>query len=68
MKLIVNNRDTEIKGHDSLNVKELLAEMRYTFPMIVVKVNGTLIKKDKYEDISIKDGDKVEAIHLIGGG
>ncbi len=68
MKLIVNNKPVELKDHNEINVKNLLAEMKYTFPMIVVKVNNKLIKKDQYETHIIKAGDRVDAIHLIGGG
>ncbi len=68
MKLVVNNRDTELSDFSQLTVRELLKEMRYTFPMLVVKVNGKLVKKDRYDETIIKDGDNVAAIHLVGGG
>ncbi len=68
MKIILNNRDTDIENYDKINVKELLSVKNYTFPMIVVKINGKLVKKPDYENTFIIDGDKVEAIHLIGGG
>jgi len=42
--------------------------MHFTFPMIVVKINGRLVKKEDYERMFIGDGDNVEAIHLISGG
>ncbi len=68
MKIKVNNRDVVLEGYEKINVKDLLREMRYTFPMIVVKINGTLVRKNDYETTFIKDGDNVSAIHLISGG
>jgi len=53
---------------ESFSVRELLALMNFTFPMIVVKINGRLVKKEDYERIFVGDGDNVEAIHLISGG
>ena len=53
---------------ESFSVRELLNLMHYTFPMIVVKLNGHLVKKEEYERVFIGDGDTVEAIHLISGG
>jgi sulfur carrier protein len=53
---------------ESFSVRELLELMKYTFPMIVVKINGRLVRKEDYERVFVGDGDTVEAIHLISGG
>ena len=47
MKIVLNNRETDYPG-ETLTVKELLKAMNFIFPMIVVKVNGKLIKKENY--------------------
>ena len=67
MKICLNNKDVSMAG-ESFSVRELLTMMTFTFPMIVVKVNGHLVKKEDYERIFVGDGDNVEAIHLISGG
>ncbi|MCK4835679.1 MAG: sulfur carrier protein ThiS [Candidatus Aminicenantes bacterium] len=67
MKITLNNRKTSFES-ESLAVTELFTLMKYTFPMIVVKINGLVIKKDRYGTTIIHDGDTVEAIHLISGG
>jgi thiamine biosynthesis protein ThiS len=36
--------------------------------MLVIKVNGILIKKDKYQSTLITDGDNVIVLHLVSGG
>jgi thiamine biosynthesis protein ThiS len=36
--------------------------------MLVIKINGSLIKKEDYDKAVIKDGDNVDVIHLISGG
>jgi len=68
MNISLNNRDFEIKDRASLTIRELFEIKKFTFPHIIVKVNNKLIKKEQYETVSINEGDKVEAIHLIGGG
>lgn len=68
MKITLNNRETEIEGHNELTVRQLLDHMRYVFPNIVVKVNGVLVRKAEYEAGVVRDGDTVEAIHMISGG
>ncbi len=67
MKITVNNNEVSMAG-ETLSVRELLNQMNFTFPLIVVKVNGHLVKKEEYERIFVGDGDNVEAIHLISGG
>jgi sulfur carrier protein len=67
MKIVLNNSEVSMAG-ESFSVRELLGLMKFTFPMIVVKVNGHLVKKEDYERVFVGDGDNIEAIHLISGG
>jgi len=67
MKIILNNNNEELSG-DEMNIQQLLNVKKFTFKMLVIKVNGVLVKKEDYENIIIKDGDKVDVIHLISGG
>lgn len=67
MHITVNGKDVDLDASE-LTVRAFLTVMRFTFPMIVVKVNGALVRKDTWDATVIRDGDKVEAIHLMGGG
>ncbi len=67
MEITLNNR-TEFLDLDNLTVNELLKVKNFTFKMLVIKINGRLIKKDQYNDAHIKDGDNVMVMHLISGG
>ncbi|NPA45094.1 MAG: sulfur carrier protein ThiS [Chlorobi bacterium] len=67
MTITLNNR-TESFKLETYTIKELLAEKKFTFKNLVIKVNGNLIKKDKYSETKVKDGDKVDIIHMISGG
>ena len=51
-----------------MSVEQLLKIKNFTFPMIIIKINGKLIKKENYSDSIVKDGDDVTALHLISGG
>jgi thiamine biosynthesis protein ThiS len=67
MKIILNNEPVSMAG-ESFSVQELLSLMKYSFPLIVVKINGRLVKKEEYGRVFVSDGDVVEAIHLMSGG
>lgn len=67
MKIQLNRRSVEVEG-EVLTVRLLLDRMNFSFPLIIVKVNGLLVSRDDYEKVSVHDGDRVEVIHLMSGG
>jgi thiamine biosynthesis protein ThiS len=67
MNIILNNREESFNS-ESLTVRELLKEKNFTFKMLVVKINGTLVKKVEYDNAVINDGDNVIVLHLVSGG
>ena len=67
MKITLNNSEVSMSG-ETFSVRQMLELMKFTFPMIVVKVNGHLVGKEEYDRVFVGDGDNVEAIHLISGG
>jgi thiamine biosynthesis protein ThiS len=67
MKITVNKKDTVLEAPE-LTVRQLLSELRYIFPMIYVRINGQVVKKDQWDTRVVREGDKVDAIHLMGGG
>jgi sulfur carrier protein len=58
----------QIDWEEGLTISRLLVKMNYTFRMLVIKMNGTLVKKNQYETTSVPDGADVAIIHLISGG
>jgi len=67
MKITLNNNPSEII-QDEISVQELLTLQKFTFKMLIIKINDKLVKKEEYETALIHDGDKVDVIHLISGG
>lgn len=67
MEIVLNNRN-ESFSTDKMTVSELLVEKNFTFKLLVIKINGLLVKKDQYHTATIQHGDKVDVIHLISGG
>lgn len=68
MKITLNRQKTELPGREAISVKSLLAEKKYVFPLIVVRINGRLVRKQEYAAALIRDGDTVDAFHLTSGG
>jgi sulfur carrier protein len=51
-----------------MTVQDLLDAMTYTYPHVVVTVNGDLVASDSYADVEVPDDADVRVIHLIAGG
>ena len=49
-------------------IAQLLKRMNYTFPLVVVKINGKVIPKAEYDETIVPDNSIIEVIHLISGG
>lgn len=67
MKIILNNREETLPG-ETLTVSEMLLLKKFSFRMRIIKINGVLILKDKYESTLIKEGDNVQMLYLMSGG
>ncbi len=67
MKIILNHHPEEFNA-SSLTVSELLAIKKFTFKMLVIRINGKVIRKHEYPATLIKEGDDVTVLHLISGG
>jgi sulfur carrier protein len=58
----------KVEWREKLTIRKLLKIMNYTFKMLIIKVNGDLVKKDAYDTYIIPQKADVKVIHLIGGG
>ena len=67
MKFILNDREEEIDG-EMITVNDMLRMKKFTFRMRIVKINGKLVDRDKYDSTYINDGDNVQMIYLMSGG
>ena len=67
MNITLNNRPEQV-DKIAMTVQELIDFKNFTFKMLVVKVNGQLVKKQDYSNREIQDGDAVSIIHMISGG
>ncbi|MCK9400625.1 MAG: sulfur carrier protein ThiS [Bacteroidales bacterium] len=67
MEIQLNN-NKEIIERDQLTLAELIQYKNFTFPMLVTKINGLLVKKVDRDNVMIKAGDDVIVLHLISGG
>jgi len=62
----VNGRKVDWVENET--IKQLLKRMRYTFPLVVVKINNKVVPRKDFSEVKIPDNSKVAVIHMISGG
>ena len=65
-KIQLNGRKLELSSKYSISA--LLKKYKIDSKKIAVELNGRIINRDKYKLTYIKNKDKVEIVHFIGGG
>jgi len=67
MKEITVNGN-RLAWQENMTINDILREMKYTFRMLVIKVDGDLVRKTDYATTTVPVGADVKVIHLISGG
>jgi len=65
-RIQLNGRKLELNGRHSLAT--LLKKYKINDKKVAVELNGKIINQNKYKLIYIKNMDKIEIVHFIGGG
>ena len=64
-KIQLNGRKLELKNKYSIFT--LLKKYKLESKKIAVELNGKIINSSKYRAVFVKDRDKIEIVHFIGG-
>ncbi|SDD25646.1 sulfur carrier protein [Terribacillus halophilus] len=67
MSIKLNGREHELSA-DIQNVAQLLGSLSLENRIVIVELNKEIISKSAYADQPVRDGDKVELVHFVGGG
>jgi len=61
----INGEDRSVRAG---TLMELVTEMGLEKRMIAIECNLEVIPKSQYEETALKEGDRIELVHMIGGG
>lgn len=51
-----------------LTVKGLLESLDLNPALVVVELNDEILDRDAYAGVPVRDGDRIELVHFVGGG
>ncbi|MBC55282.1 MAG: sulfur carrier protein ThiS [Gammaproteobacteria bacterium] len=66
MKIQVNGDPMQLA--ENASVQDLLAQLDMTTGRVAVEVNADIVPRSLHPQHLLKDGDRVEIVHAIGGG
>ena len=66
MQIIVNGKPREAR--DGTTVLALLEEIKLNPQTIVVELNKTVLYREAFGEKRMAEGDRLELVHLVGGG
>jgi sulfur carrier protein len=67
MKIWLNNNSEEFDD-EKITISDILEIKKFTFKIIIVKVNEKVIRREDYSETIVRDGDNLLILHLMSGG
>ena len=53
---------------DGMTVSDLLRSLGLNGATVVVEINREIVSKETYPRVSLREGDRLEIAHFVGGG
>jgi sulfur carrier protein len=66
MKVFINGEAREIERE--MNLLDLLARFSLPSERVAIELNKEVVRKKNWETITVKDTDRIEVVHFVGGG
>ena len=66
IKIKINGKFSII--NESLSLSIFLKELKIPIKKVAIELNREIIDKNKINKIKLKENDKIEIVHFIGGG
>lgn len=66
LRIEVNGESRNVA--DGHSVADLLRDLALDGRLVVVELNRQIIRRNEIEDVALRDGDRVEIVHFVGGG
>ncbi len=65
-KIQLNGRKLQLKNKHSIFT--LLKKYKVDIKKVAVELNGKILNRNKHKTVFVKNKDKIEIVHFIGGG
>ena len=66
IKIKLNGKEKQIS--ENYEIQKLLDDLKIPIRKVAIELNQEILDKKKLKKINIKNNDKIEIVHFIGGG
>ena len=66
MLVQVNGESREVRDRSTLN--DLVSELSLAPARIAVEVNHEVVRRNRWSETTLSEGDRIEIVHFVGGG
>jgi len=53
---------------DQCTLEDLVRDLSLTPQRVAIELNQSVVRRDKWSQTILNDGDRVEIVHFVGGG
>jgi sulfur carrier protein len=65
---MITAKGKKLDWHEGLTIREVLDTLGYNFPSVLVRVNGTIIRRKSWDSSTVPDGADIEVRPIVAGG
>ena len=66
MRVYVNGESRELSG--TLSLADLITQLDLPVARIAVELNREVVRRSEWSGTMLKDEDRIEVVHFVGGG
>jgi len=66
MRLVINGKEQACA--DVLTLAQLIEQLGMKGDRVAVELNHEIVSRPQWAETSLKDGDRLEIVHFVGGG
>jgi len=66
IRVELNGKERDVRA--GLTVRGLLETLELEYGMVVVERNREILARDRYDEVAVREGDRLELVHFVGGG
>ena len=66
MRIVVNGQERSIE--EGLTLAGLVQHLGTKPDRVAVELNGAIVRRDRWEQTALREGDRLEVVHFVGGG
>jgi sulfur carrier protein len=68
MKLHINGEEREFSGASVFTLAHLVDALGMKADRVAVELNREIVPRDRWAEIRLNEGDRLEVVHFVGGG